>query len=406
MVFRDMKLLQINVTANVGSTGRIAEGIGLAAREAGMESWVAYGRVAGESASRLIRIGTRFDYCEHGLETRLFDDHGLASRRATRAFLREVDKLKPDIVQLHNLHGFYINYRLLFDYLAEKSIPVVWTFHDCWPFTGHCAHFVLAGCDRWKTGCFRCPQKKVYPSSYLFDRSEKNYRDKKLCFTSVRDLTVVPVSSWLDGFVGQSFLKDFRRVVIRNGIDTDAFSPSEDSRAVRAELGIAEDGTLLLGVTRNWSEKKGLRDFCELAGRLSPEQKIVLVGLSKKQIGSLPSNVIGLEHADSARELAKLYSAADLFLNLTYEDNYPTTNLEAISCGTPCLTYRTGGSPESVCPETGYVVEQGDLASVLEIVRNLPEKNVSVLRNYAVAHFSRELCFRKYISLFEEVCRK
>ena len=394
-----MKLLQINMTANVGSTGRIAEGIGLAAQQAGFESWIAYGRVAASSASHLIRIGTKFDYCEHGVETRLLDNHGLASRHATRAFIREIDALKPDIVLLHNIHGFYINYKILFEYLSEKKIPVVWTLHDCWAFTGHCAHFVLAGCDKWKTGCSRCPQKNVYPSSCLLDRSEKNYRDKKRAFTSVPNLMIVPVSQWLADFVGQSFLKDFRRVVIRNGIDTDAFSPAADTRETRKKLGIADDETMLLGVTRNWSEKKGLRDFRELAGRLTSKQKIVLVGLSKTQIDGLPSGVVGIELAD-------LYSAADLFLNLTYEDNYPTTNLEAISCGTPCLTYRTGGSPESVCPETGYVVEQGDLASVLEIVNRLPEKDVPALRDHAVKHFSRELCFQKYVSIFKAIVQR
>ena len=398
-----MKLLQINMTANVGSTGRIAEGIGLAARRAGFESWIAYGRVAASSASHLIRIGTRFDYCEHGIETRLLDNHGLASRHATRAFLREVDELKPDIVHLHNIHGFYLNYKLLFEYLRGKSIPIVWTFHDAWPFTGHCAYFTFPKCDKWKTGCGRCPRKTDYPSSYFLDRSEKNFGDKKRYFSSIPNLTIVPVSQWLDDLVGQSFLKDRRRFVIRNGIDTEVFSPSEDARKVREKLKIADDETMLLGVSRMWESRKGLRDFLELAGRLPPKRKIVLVGLPGKMIGSLPRGIIGIERTESTRELADLYSAADLFLNLTYEDNYPTTNLEAISCGTPCLTYRTGGSPESVCPETGYVVEPGDLASVLEIVNRLPAKDVPTLRARAVRDFAQETCFKQYIPVFESI---
>jgi len=401
-----MRFLQINVTANVGSTGRIAEGIGLAAQQAGFDSWIAYGRVAAPSASHLIRIGTKFDYCEHGIETRLLDNHGLASRRATQGFLREVDELKPDIVLLHNIHGFYINYKHLFGYLREKGIPLVWTLHDCWPFTGHCAYFSFAECDKWKTGCGRCPQKTTYPSSYFLDRSEKNYRDKKRFFTSIPNLTIVSVSQWLDDLIGQSFLKDFRHVVIRNGIDTEVFSPAADNREIRKKLKIADDETMLLGVAADWSPRKGLKDFCKLAGRLLPKQKIVLVGLSKKQMEGLPPNVTGFERTDSARELAEIYSAADLFLNLTYEDNYPTTNLEAISCGTPCLTYRTGGSPESVCPETGYVVEQGDLASVLEIVKRLPEKDVPGLRDHAVRHFSQETCFKQYIPVFESILQR
>lgn len=403
-----MKLLQINIVANISSTGRIAEGIGLVAQRAGMESWVAYGRAANPSASHLIRIGTAFDVCEHGIETRLFDNHGLASRRATSAFLKKVEEIGPDIVLLHNIHGFYLNYKILFRYLREKRIPVVWTFHDCWPFTGHCAYFELSGCDKWKTGCGACPRKGSYPASRFLDRSRKNYRDKKRCFTSIADLTIVPVSNWLDGLVGQSFMKDFPRVVIHNGIDTDAFSPSSeaDRRATRERLGIREDETMLLGVAGDWDERKGLRDFVELDGRLSPKRKIVLVGLDRRRIAGLPPGMIGLGRTESTGELAKLYSAADLFLNLTCEDNYPTTNLEAISCGTPCLTYRTGGSPESVCPETGYVVGKGDIASVLEIVERLPEKNVAELRKRAVGSFKQESCFERYVSLFEEICKR
>ncbi len=405
-----MKILQINVTANSGSTGRIAEGIGIAAQKAGFESWIAYGRHANSSASHLIKIGSKFDQYEHAIETRLFDDHGLASRGATSSFLKEVDKIKPDLIHLHNIHGYYLNYKYFFHYIRKKSIPVVWTLHDCWSFTGHCSYFMISGCDKWKSGCFSCSQKNTYPSSKLFDRSSKNYIIKKDLFASVSQLTIVPVSYWLDHLVGQSFLKDLPHTVIYNGLDTDTFSPAINKNEIRYKLGIQQGEMMLLGVASPWSERKGLKDFIELRKHLSPEKKIVLIGLKKKQIKTLPQNIIGIERTESAKQLAEYYSAADLFLNLTYEDNYPSVNLEAISCGTPCLTYRTGGSPESVTPETGFVVSQGDINAVLQCIEtvrhNGKEFYSAACRNYALAHFRQEDRFQEYIDLYKQILNK
>ena len=289
-----MTVLQINVTANSGSTGRIAEGIGVAIQKAGFESWIAYGRQANQSSSHLIRIGSKLNCHEHVLESRLFDNHGLASRKATVSFLKEVDKIQPDLVHLHNIHGYYLNYKLLFQHLCRKKIPVVWTLHDCWPFTGHCAYFSFCRCERWREGCYRCPQKRTYPSSYLLDRSKLNYFQKKDSFTSIQKLTIVSVSQWLDHLVSQSFLKDRSHIVIYNGIDTDVFSPASNGAEIRDSLGIRQDEMMLLGVASTWSPRKGLSGFIELSKHLSPQQRIVLIGLTKKQIESLPSNIIGI----------------------------------------------------------------------------------------------------------------
>ena len=402
-----MRILQINVTANSGSTGRIAEGIGIAALSAGHESWIAYGRHANKSASHLIRIGSKINYLEHGVESRLLDNHGLASRHATRSFLKEVDKIKPDLIHLHNIHGYYLNYKILFDYLREKSIPVVWTFHDCWPFTGHCTHFSLCGCDRWKTGCSECPEKRTYPTSYCFDRSVKNFEEKKEQFNSIQKMTIVSVSRWLDNLVSQSFLKGFDHIVIHNGIDTDAFSPSSTAERIRIKHNIRNDETMLLGVASDWNPRKGLLDFIKLSEMLSPKEKIVLIGLTKKQIYSLPHNIIGLERTESIKQLAEYYSAADLFLNLTYEDNYPTTNLESISCGTPCLTYRTGGSPESITPETGFIVPQGNTKGVLQEIcffqKNKSFFAPSALHQFAKDNFCLTKNFHQYMTLYHSV---
>lgn len=194
-----MKLLQINSIVNSGSTGRIAEEIGQTAIKAGWDSYIAYARKYGSSNSKLIKIGNNIDIKMHGLKTRMFDKHGLASKNATRNFITEIEKIKPDIIHLHNIHGYYINIEILFKYLKYSNIPIVWTLHDCWPITGHCTHFAFIGCEKWKSQCNNCPQKNSYPSSWLFDRSEKNFNLKKELFTSLPNLTLVPVSKWLAG---------------------------------------------------------------------------------------------------------------------------------------------------------------------------------------------------------------
>jgi glycosyltransferase involved in cell wall biosynthesis len=348
------------------------------------------------------------DCYEHVFESRLFDNHGLASRHATRSFLNRSDKIKPDLIHLHNIHGYFLNYKHLFSYIQKKGIPIVWTLHDCWTFTGHCSYFSLCGCYRWKTGCYSCPQKSSYPKSILWDRSKNNFLDKKESFLSVSNLTIVSVSKWLDSLVAQSFLSGFNHIVIHNGINTSLFAPAGDE--IRNRLGVSPNNLLLLGVANIWSKRKGLRDFIRLSESLSNQDKIVLIGLTKKQISSLPHNIIGIERTESAQQLANYYSAADLFLNLTYEDNYPTTNLESISCGTPCLTYQTGGSPESITPETGFVVPQGDLNAVLQCIemvkKNGKQFYTAKCRNYALSHFRQEDRFQEYIALYNKILSK
>ena len=400
-----MKLLQINSVANSGSTGKIAEGIGLIAQKSGFESVIAYGRYANRSQSKLIQIGRKWEYLEHGIESRIFDNHGLASRHATKKFIRQIQSYNPDIIHLHNIHGYYINFLELFNYFKETNIPVVWTLHDCWPITGHCVHFDFCGCTRWKTCCCDCPQKKTYPKSLFFDSSARNFMLKRDLFSQINNLFLIPVSNWLNAILNDSFLCDKYRSVIYNGIDTNVFSPTSGNP--RKKFNFSDADLLLLGVASVWSERKGLKDFIELSKFLSPETKLILVGLSNSQIAKLPDNIIGIERTESAQELAELYSASDIFLNLTYEDNYPTTNLEAISCGTPCLTYQTGGSPESITPQTGFVVKQGDIRGVLDRLQEFKSKKkefyTSHCREYALEHFCQDLCFQKYIDLYNMI---
>jgi putative colanic acid biosynthesis glycosyltransferase len=402
-------LLQINAVANSGSTGKIAEDIGKLAIRSGWRSIIAYGRYANPSASELIKIGDKWgvDTKEHGLETRLLDNHGLASRIATKKFVKQIEEIKPDVIQLHNIHGYYINYKILFECLSRLDVPIVWTLHDCWTFTGHCANFDFIGCDKWKSGCYACVAKKTYPTSLLMDRSRRNYEDKKRAFCSVKDMTLVPVSDWLAGLVKESFLGRYPVEVIHNGVDLQAFRPMETKR-VKEKYGL-EGKKVLIGVASVWSGRKGLADFVALSKVLPEEYVILLVGLNKEQIESLPKNIIGIEKTESREELAEMYSAADAFFNPTYEDNFPTTNIEALACGTPMVTYRTGGSVEAVGEGTGFIVEQGDIEQSLRVFEQIKQGNRETYRKLcrerAEQYYDKDKVFEEYIAMYEKKVR-
>ena len=399
------KLLQINSVVNSGSTGRIAEEIGQTAIAAGWESYIAYGRNDRPSMSELIKIGNDWDIRMHGLQTRLFDRHGLGSKSATRELIGKIDKIAPNIIHLHNIHGYYINIEILFKYLHETNIPVVWTFHDCWPITGHCSHFSFVGCEKWKNQCFSCQQKTSYPASWLIDRSEKNFNLKKQLFTSLSNLTLVPVSEWMSGILKESFLHNYPIKIIHNGINTDVFKPLAcDAFRTKHHF---ENKFILLAVASIWSPRKGLKDFIALSNLIDNDYQIVLVGLTKKQIEQLPDNMLGIERTESVEELAEIYAASDVYVNPTYEDNFPSTNLESLACGTPVITYNTGGSPEAIDELTGIVVEQGDIPKLMEAINQIKEKGkqsyIEACVNRAHWLYKKEDRYREYIELYESL---
>jgi putative colanic acid biosynthesis glycosyltransferase len=298
-----MKVLQINSVCGLGSTGRIATDIDATLRENRIESYIAYGRETSINNDHILRIGSKLDYYIHGGLTRLFDTHALlGSRAATKRFIEQVKNIDPDVIHLHNIHGYYLNIRIFFDYLITSGKPVVWTLHDCWSFTGHCAHFSYVKCDKWKEGCSNCPQKSMYPTSVLFDNSRKNYQMKKKLFTSIKNMTIVTPSQWLADLVKQTFLSKYPVKVINNGIDTNVFKPI-DSMAIRQKYGLI-DKFIALGVASTWGQRKGLNHFIELSEMIDSNCVIVLVGLNDQQIAELPHNIIGIKRTSNMRELA------------------------------------------------------------------------------------------------------
>ena len=396
-------ILQINVSANHGSTGRIAEQINQIVAAQGWKTYIAYGRSCNPSQSELIHVGNMLQVYEHYAEHRLFDNDGLASRIATRQLIAKIDAIKPDIIHLHNIHDHWLNYRILFEYLNTLSTPIVWTQHDCWTFTGGCGYFDSVGCYKWQIQCKQCPLKK----KRVFEKTAKHYKYKNQLFVGNKHMFLVPVSNWLASLIEISFLKEKPIKVIHNGINISTFKPYNDCNSIKKGLGI-DDEFVILGVALPWSARKGMKDFFQLAEMLDDNRyKVVLVGLSEDQIANLPSNVIGIRRTSNASELANLYSMADLFCNLTYSDNYPTTNLEAMACGTPVLTYNTGGSVEAVTPETGWIVEQGDIEGVIEVIKQLQivgkQKYTRDCRQRAEKFFNMNDRFKEYVNLYESL---
>lgn len=357
------RLLLINSVCGIGSTGRICLDIAREYEANGYEVKIAYGRSdkVGEGSEKYaVRIGGRFDLYMHAFCTRIFDKHGLASIKATKIFLKWADEYNPDILWLHNIHGYYINYEMLFGWIkarqknqsesGERVMEVKWTLHDCWTFTGHCSHFIYVGCDKWKDGCKHCPQKGEYPASSVLDNSEDNYCRKRKAFSGVENLTIITPSQWLEGLVKQSFLRKYPVEVQYNTVDKTVFKPTPSD--FRKKHGIRDDQIMILGVSSVWNDRKGLSDFVNLYTELSEDNsdkyKIVLVGLSDAQIKEMPSGMICIPKTDSQKELAEIYTAADVFVNPTYEDTFPTVNLEAEACGTKVVSYDTGGCEETL----------------------------------------------------------
>lgn len=395
-----MKVLQINSVYGVKSTGRIAYDINDLAGRSGFETCAVAGEGKFDSPDIYV-MSSKLYQKANILLTRLFGRHGFYNRIATKRLLKWMDMQKPDIIHLHNLHGHYINIKLLFDYINKHDIPIVWTLHDCWAFTGHCSHFDYVGCDKWKSGCSRCPQRRNYPNSWFFDRSKSNFRKKRELFTSVRRMHIVTPSRWLKSLAEQSFLRKYPITVINNGIDGSEFvyTPSD----LRSRLGI-EDKFVILGVVGNLNGFKGGQYFLKLSKMLSEDEHIVL--LSLEDTDGLPDNITPIKRADSKRELAKIYSIADVFVNPTLQDTFSMVNIEAMSCSVPVVTFDSGGCRETIDENCGIVVPRGDVKMLYDGIEQV--KNGRIKKENCIKRgktLEKDGCFKKYLEVYQDLIK-
>lgn len=405
-----MRILQINSVCGFGSTGRIAVDLYKTIVNCGHEGKIAYGRGNAPKEINTIKISSDIDNKGHVLLTRVTDKHGFGSENSTYLLIDNIKEYSPDVIHLHNIHGYYLNIEILFNYLSQMDMPVIWTLHDCWAFTGHCTYFDYVNCSRWESGCHDCPQKHCYPSSKLLDNSKRNYEHKKKLFTSLEKLTIVTPSSWLAAHARKSFLGGYPIKLINNGIDLTLFKPMFVNETEKNEMKRkyqCKDKYLILGVANIWDRRKGIEYFIELSKILDDQYKIIIVGITDRQKKRLPANIIGITRTGNVLELAELYSMADVFINPTLEDNFPTTNLEALACGIPVITFQTGGSPEAIDETCGKVVEKGSADGLIGAINYIRANPVSSKACVARAKlFDKNDKFAEYIALYEQILQK
>lgn len=386
------RILFINSVCN-GSTGTICKNLYKAAEKKGHICCIAYGRNNSPEGYNTIKIGNELDVCSHVLKARLIDASGFGSKYITKKFIKKIEHFNPDIIHLHNIHGYFLNIEILFDYLKQHpEIKKVWTLHDCWAFTGHCAYYTYASCNKWEKTCGDiCANKAEYPKTF-FSNTQNNFKRKKKNFLDIENLLLVTPSKWLRNQVMISYLKDYPIKVINNGVDTNVFRPIKSN--LKKKFGLSNK-RVILGVASVWDKRKGLDVFLDLSNQIPENYKIVLIGLSNKQIKKLPKNIIGIERTENIIELAKWYSLADVYFNPTYEDNYPTTNIESIACGTPVVTFNSGGSPESACLY-GKIIEKREVAEVYI------NKKEEYYKSFELTMISVERMNEEYLNLYAE----
>lgn len=385
----------INVVCGIRSTGRICTDLADALTEQGHKVKIAYGRetVPDQYKKYAVRFGTDLDVKLHGVRARLLDESGFGSKRATIKFIKWVRKYDPDVIHLHNIHGYYINIEVLFDYLRTCGKKIIWTLHDCWAFTGHSALCDGINCKKWEKGCESCPNLKEYPKSFL-DYSKNNWLKKRKIFTKIPNLTIVTPSKWLAALVKKSYLKEYPIQVINNGIDTSQFHHIQSD--FRSKYGL-NNRFLILGVATAWNNLKGLSDYIKLSYMLSEDYKIILVGLTQEQLKGLPNHIIGIERTNSLQELAEIYSSCNLYLNLSYCETYPTVIIESLSCGTPVISYRTGGCPEILDNIDCYLVDKGRIDKVKEKIKMI---NRSEIIKIDKSKYDYHTSVKKYIDMY------
>jgi putative colanic acid biosynthesis glycosyltransferase len=395
-----MKVLQINANYGIGSTGTIVEDIGKTISESGNESYFAYQKT-NEKVNNGFVIGNVFDWKIHALLCRAFGRQGYYSSISTINLIHKIKQINPDIVHLHNLHSNYVNIDILFKFLAKKDIATVITMHDCWYFTGKCFHYVDCDCDKFMYECGKCPKKSEPPRSYFFDWSKHDLKNKKNRILSIPRLTIVGCSDWICNETKKSILAKCNIKRIYNGIDTNIFAPSEDFRDVYK---IQNDEFVVMGMANKWLQKENI-DMLLCVSTLQ-KTRLMIVGCTKEQIQKIKninSNIIAVGFIDDKRELAKYYSTADVFVNLTHADTLPTVNMESICCATPVITYDSCGSPELIDKETGIIVKENDEKAIINAIEIARNKNWNKCREVGINRFDKNICYNKYINVYEQL---
>lgn len=397
-----MKIVQINAVIEYSSTGRSTSELHQALKEAGHDSWVAAPNAPNSADS--IKIGSKSDHLIHGLYSRFWGRQGFASHFATKKLIKKLDKIKPDVVHLRNLHSNYINLPIILTYLSRERIPTVITLHDCWPFTGHCCHFIDSKCDNWKHGCGNCPDLKNWNNSWFFDRTKQNLQDKAQLLGKIPQLAVIGVSDWVTGFVKDSILKDAAIVRrIYNWINLSIFSYQSNARSEIVSRHNLSDAPIILGVSQIWSRQKGILDFIELA-KLMPEYNFILIG-NVIEPTNLPSNIKAVGTTSSTQELAKYYSAADVFFNPSTRETFGKVTAEAIACSTPVVAYNATATPELIGPGCGALIQPSDIdaakTAIIEIV-NGPSLRKNC-REFAEKTFNKTKLIEDHITLYKEL---
>lgn len=401
-----MKIIEINAF-NIGSTGRIMLQLKKKAEQCGntVYCFVPAERINIKNRkNNEIIIGSILERQIHLKLGKLSGFNDCFSYFSTRRLIKKIDEIQPDLIHLHNIHNCYLNLSLLFKYIKKNNINIVWTFHDCWPFTGRCPHFVINNCQKWKNGCNNCTyDKNEYPYE-LRDRTKFLWKYKQKNFTGIDNMKIVTPSFWMKNLVAQSFMKEYETIVINNGIDLNIFKPTQSG--FRLKYNISENNIVLLGVAFDWNYKKGLNTFIKLATELKEIYKIVLVGTNKDVDKLLPKNVISIHRTNSQKELAAIYSAADFFINPTLEDTFPLVNIESLACGTPVITFNTGGCAESITEECGYVVNDNKYETLIDILltQSLKRKGKSNISEKCVERarlYNNEKKYKEYIDLYK-----
>ena len=396
-----MRILLINSVCGTGSTGKIIADIVNLLKKSGHEAKVLYGvgEAKGVIPQDAVKTANQWDYYLHNGLSRITDHAGLYSRKATYRLIQEIKIYAPDLIHLHTLHGFYINYEILFDFLKKANIPVAWTLHDCWPFTGHCTNYSAVGCRQWQDKCIDCPQLHRYPKCWFTGDAEKNFIRKKTAFTGLQNLVITAPSHWLADQISASFLKDYPVQVIPNGIDRSIFHPQGGD--LRERYGL-QGKKIVLGVANVWSKSKGTDDMILLSQILDKTYQIVMIGLTSKQMEDLPKEIIAIQRTENRQVLAQWYSEADVFVNPTYEETFGLTTVEAQACGTPVVVYETGGCPETVTYGNGTIVPQGNLEKLKEAVVNVvcAGKHAD---SFAIKLFDKELVYQEYFHLYARI---